>query len=64
MLISIVQQTNSVIYIVNTYVCVYIYIYTHTHIFFFIFFSIVVYYRILNIVFCALQQDLVYLFYI
>ena len=51
------------------FMCVYIYTHahphTHTYIFFFIFFSIVVYYRILNIVPCAIQKDLVvYLFYI
>ena len=39
--------------------------YTYMYIFFFIFFSIMVYYRILNIVPCAIQWDLiVYLFYI
>ena len=45
-LISAIQQCDSV---------------THTYIytFFFIFFSIMVYLRILNIVPCALQQDLV-----
>ena len=37
---------------------VHIYIYIHTHSFF-IFFSIMVYHRILNIVPCAIQQDLV-----
>ena len=46
MLISTVQQSDSVIHI-----------YTYT--FFFIFFSIVVYHRIVNIVPCAVQWDLV-----
>ena len=45
-----IQQSDSVSYI---YMCLYIYIYIY--IFFFIFFSIVVYYRILNIVPCAIQ---------
>ena len=36
-----------------------IYIYTHINIFFFTFFSIMVYYNTLNIVPCAIQQDLV-----
>ena len=49
MLISTVQQNDSVIYIL------YIYIYT----FFVTFFSILVYHRILNIVPCAIQKDLV-----
>ena len=50
MLISAVQQSDSVI---------------HIYTLFFIFFSIIVYYRILNIVPCAIQQDLVvYPFYI
>ena len=49
-LISTVEQRDSVIYI-------YIYVYTHT--FFFIFFSIMVYHRVLNIVPCAIQEDLV-----
>ena len=44
MLVSGVQHSDSVIY-VNIYV----------YIFFFMFFSITVYYRILNIVPCALQ---------
>ena len=42
MLISAVQQSDSVI-----------------HIFFFIFFSIMVYHRILSIIPCAVQKDLV-----
>ena len=43
------------------YIYVYIYIYTHTHIFmlFFLFFSIMVYHRIMNIILCAIQSDLV-----
>ena len=43
------------------------YTHTHTHCvytFFFILFSIMVYHRILNIILCALQQDLIYPFYI
>ena len=36
-----------------------IYIFIHTHIFSFIFFSIMVYYKTLNIVPCAIQWDLV-----
>ena len=56
-LISSVCKSDSVIYI---YICICIYIY-----FFFRFFSIVVNYRILNIVPCTTQQDLVvYLLYI
>ena len=31
----------------------------HTCTFFFIFFSIMVYYRILDVVLCAIQQDLI-----
>ena len=50
MLISTVQQNDSVIYI---YVCVCVYIYIYT------FFSILAYHRILNIVPCAIQKDLV-----
>ena len=45
--------------VIQLYMCVYIYIYiyTHTHIyiFFFRFFSIIGYYKILNIVPCAIQ---------
>ena len=49
-LITAVWQSDSVI---------------HIHTFFFMFFSIMIYYRILNIVHCALQSDLViYTFYI
>ena len=46
-------------------VCIYIYSDTHTHIyiFFFRFFSIMVYYKILNIHPCVIQQALAYLFY-
>ena len=52
-----VQQSDSVLYILYIYICVYI--------FFFRFFSIIGYYKILNIVPCAMQQDLViYLFHI
>ena len=46
---------------------IYIYIYTHTHTHTHIFtiaFAIMLYHRILNIVLCAIQQDLVYPFYI
>ena len=58
MLASGVQGSNSVIYVC---VCIRTYIY----IFFFIFFSILVYYKILDIVPCAMQLVLVvYLFYI
>ena len=46
MLLSDIQQSDSVVHI-------YIYI------FFFIFFSILVYYRVLNIVPCAIQYHLV-----
>ena len=53
MLISAVQQSDSVIYMC---VCVYIYIYI---LFFKIFFSIIVYHKILNTVPCAIQYDLV-----
>ena len=53
---------------VHTCMCMYVYTDTnmcvHTHTFF-IFFSIMVYYRILNRVPCAIQKDLVvYVFYI
>ena len=41
-----VQQSDSVTYT---------YIYIHTHIYLFIFFSIIVYYRMLNIVSCVIQ---------
>ena len=54
-LISAGQKSDSVIYIV--YVYVYIYIYMYIHVYFF--FSIMVYHRILNTVFCAIQEDLV-----
>ena len=47
-LISTIQQSDSVIY---------------TYTFFFIFFPIMVYHRILNIVPCAIPQDLVYPLY-
>ena len=62
MLISVVQQSDSVLYI-------YIYTYTHTHIYIYIYIlfhilSIMVYHRVLNIVPCAIQEDLVYPFYI
>ena len=46
MLVSNVQQSNSVIHI-------------HTHIFFFRFFYIIGYYKILSIVPCAIQYVLV-----
>ena len=36
----------------------------HTHTFFFRFFSTIGYYNVLNIILCAIQQVLVYLFYI
>ena len=43
---------------------IYIYIDTYIHIYFFVFFSITVYYRILNIIPCVTQEDLVvYPFY-
>ena len=55
MLISVVQQSDSVIYI---------YI-THTHFLFKIFFSTMVYLRILTLFFFAIQCDLaVYPFYL
>ena len=58
LLIAAVQQSDSVIYI-----CIY-YIHTYMYILF-IFISIMVYHKILNIVLCAMQQDLVfYPFYI
>ena len=50
MLISSVQQSDSV-----THTCTH----THVYIFFILSFSIMVYHRILNIVPCALQWDLV-----
>ena len=53
MLVSAVQQCDSVLYI-NCDSVIYIY---------FIFFSIMVYYRILVIVTCAIQWDLVYFIY-
>ena len=53
-LISAVQQSDSVIYIC-IYLCVYIYTYIYIYTFFFIFFSIVVYHSILNIIPCAPQ---------
>ena len=37
----------------------YVYVYTHTHLSLFIFFSIMIYYKILNIVTCAVQLYLV-----
>ena len=43
---------------------IYIYIYTHTYTFFFTFVSIMVYHKILNIVPCAIEWDLVHPFYI
>ena len=70
-LISAMQQSDSVIYIcvcvyIHMYVYVYICVYVYTHTFFFkIFLSIMAYYRILNIVPCAIQQDIVvYLLYV
>ena len=56
-LLSLVQQSDSVIHI---YICIYIHTYIHIyiHTLFFIFFSIMVYYRLFNIVPCAIQQDL------
>ena len=51
-LISVVQQSDSVIYI-DKCVCVYMYS-------FFIFFSIMVHHRRLDIVPCVIRQDLVY----
>ena len=60
MLVSGIQQSDS-----HIYIRVYIYIYIYAYIFFFRFFSIIGYYKILNIVPCAIQQVLVvYLFYI
>ena len=38
---------------------IHIYMYIFAHTFFFMFFSIMIYYRMLNIVPCALQEDLV-----
>ena len=49
-LITVVQQSNSVLHIYIIYT--YIYIYIHS---FLIFFSIMIYHRILNIVPCAIQ---------
>ena len=61
MLVSGVQQSDSYIYIY-----IYIYIYTRTHLyiymFFFRFVFIICYYKILNIVPCAIQLDLVVYF--
>ena len=51
MLVSGVQQSDSFIYKYNIYVFVSMYI----NIFFFRFFSIIVYYKILNIVHCATE---------
>ena len=45
MLVSVVQPSDSVIYIY-----IYTHTHTHTHIFFFILFSIMFYYKVLNIV--------------
>ena len=45
--------------------CIYEYIYKRLYIIFFILFSIMVYYRVLKIVPCAVQKDLIdYLFYV
>ena len=49
MLVSGVWQSDSV--------------YTHAQIFFFRFFFIIVYYKTLNIVSCAIQEDLIYFIY-
>ena len=49
MLVSGVRQSDSV--------------YTHAQIFFFRFFSIIVYYKTLNIVSCTIQEDLIYFIY-
>ena len=61
MLVSGVQQSDSVIYVciyINTQIRTYI-----LYIYFFIF-SVIVYYKILNRVLCSIQLDLVvYLFY-
>ena len=57
-LVSSVQKSDSV-----TYIYIYIYIYTHTHTHTFFFKNIIFHYglsRILNIVPCAIQQDLVF----
>ena len=40
---------------VYMYVCVYVCMYVYIYIFFFIFFSIMVYYKIFNVVSCAIQ---------
>ena len=49
---------------VYIYIYIYTYIYIYVYIFLFRFFSIIVYYKILSIVPCAIQQVLVgYLFY-
>ena len=66
--ISAVYQSDSVIYIyiyMYIYIYVYIYIHTHTHkyiymcIFFFVLSSVMVYPMWLDIVPCAIQQDLI-----
>ena len=60
MLISAVQQCDSVLYINCV---IQLYIYNCDLVIYFIFFSIMVYYRILVIVTCAIQWDLVYFIY-
>ena len=57
MLVSGIHQSDTV------HVCVYIYTHAHPHTHTFIFFSIVVYYRILNIVPCNIQDCVVYFIY-
>jgi len=56
MLISAVQQSDSVIYI-------YIYIYIYTHTLSFIFLSLMVYHRIFSIVSCAISKTFIHSVY-
>ena len=61
--VSGAQQSDSVVYVfyIYVYTCthgfiyIYMYIYAHTCIYFFRFFSIIGYYKMLNIVSCAIQ---------
>ena len=51
--------------VIHTYTLYMLYKYNNIYLFFFRLFSLIGYYKILNIVPCAIQQDLVvYLFYI
>ena len=60
MLIPDVQQNDSVTHVyIYIYVYIYMYIYVYTYIFFFMFFPSMVYQRMLYIVPCAIQKDLV-----